>query len=281
MIALITGQNKDKETFVRSLDLYTKSPSINKVILVTWSETFCEFPNHALKDNKCTIIKLPSETYRHNVRYQKKLYEKGVEYIKEKFQNKNPRVLKTRPDVFISQNQLDFISDQNYAIKSSNKNLRISHKIWVPWACVTKPFYIEDIAFCSPLDTMRLLMKDDSDSILGLGQGHAHIRYYFDIARDYNIYQKDYSPYRKLHTAAIDKNNKHIIETLKDYNRCINECFIIKSLPGGIEFNKCRPYISAKPSEGWGKILFENSTFSLRKAYSNKEFNEAHKTLNE
>ena len=120
-------------------------------------------------------------------------------------------------DVFIDNHQLDYIFSQNY--KLNLQNTLFQYKIWIPWAHITKPFYMEDACFYSHISVLKKLSPYVGN--LFKQQGHSHIRWFLLLAREYNLYghPKTYNNYENMNSNFI--LNEITKKILINYRTCV------------------------------------------------------------
>ena len=106
-----------------------------------------------VKDNSSIkIISMPPKVFESSIegfgsiKYQKYLYDIGINYINDNYETNEIFILKTRMDVIFSNEQLNYIFSQDYKVETIKSEL-FKYKIWVAWAHITKPFYIDDAFF--------------------------------------------------------------------------------------------------------------------------------------
>ena len=267
-IVLIIGQNKIPDNFKKSIKIYESHKNVDNIILVTYNYTKnIEF----VKCNKnIKTILVPPIICELSIGYQKYLYDIGIKYINENYSiHKNIYILKTRMDVVINSNQLDFIFSNNYIIE--NNNLIFKYKIWVAWIHYTKPFYIEDVCFYSHISTMIKLSPYDGK--LFEHQGHTHIRWFIILLIKYNLIntKKVFKEYSKMSSKFIlDEITKN---TLLKYRDIINNYFIIKTVENCINFRFWNDInFFKKKSNKLQDIINQDSLCNLKPAYSNDDF---------
>ncbi len=265
-IILIIGQNKQNEYFKKSIELYLARNDITDIILVTWNTTNIEF----IKSN--TSIKkvlVHNKNFALSIEYQKYLYDIGIRYIDNNYKEENIFILKTRMDVFINNHQLNYIFSQNYKINL--QNTLFQYKIWIPWAHITKPFYMEDACFYSHISVMKNLSPYIGN--LFNDQGHSHIRWFLLLAREYNLYREPntYKDYKNMnHSFILNEITKNI---LIKYKACINDHFIINTLKDGVlfrEWNNINFY--KKSSNSILNIIKNSAKYNLKIVYNNEDF---------
>lgn len=266
-IVLIIGQNKANTLFKKSIKTYLSRNDITEIILITYNTENIEFVKSNLNIKK---ILVPNKKFNLSAEYQKYLYDIGINYINNNYDEENIFVLKTRMDIFISNKQIDFIFSQKYKIDIEKKTL-FPYKIWIAWAHLTKPFYIEDACFYSHLSVIKNLSPYTKE--LFNHQGHSHIRWFLKLAREYNLYndEKLYDNYHFMTTKFnLDEINKDI---LLKYRNCIKKHFIIKTLDGGIIFriwNNINYY--KKVSNNLLDIINKKARKNLKIVYNYEDF---------
>tara|TARA_B100001250_G_scaffold118964_1_gene100975 strand:+ start:766 stop:1647 length:882 start_codon:yes stop_codon:yes gene_type:complete len=271
-IILIIGQNKSNVLFVKSIELYLSRNDITDIILVTWRGTNIKFVENLDSIKKVLVSnkKFKSVVGR-SIEYQKHLYDIGLEYINNNYKQDDIYILKTRMDVFISNHQLDYIFSQSYKINSQKKTL-FPYKIWIAWAHITKPLYVDDAFFYSHISVMRNLSPYVGNLLLK-SQGRSHIRWFLLLAREYNLYKdpNSYIHYERMNrTFVLNETTKDI---LIKYRQCIKEHFIIKTLKDGISFRKfSKLKFYRKPSNKIQEIIKKKAKSNLKIVYNNDDF---------
>lgn len=270
-IILIIGENKCNELFEKSINLYISRNDITDIILVTYDDENIEFVK-SLKSIEKVLVPRPNKK-KINIEYQKYLYDIGIKCVSNKnYKEDKIFILKTRMDVFIDNNQLDYIFSQNYKI-NLQKNTLFPYKIWVPWTHITKPFYTEDCCFYSHISVMGHLSPYIDD--FPIVQGHSHIRYFLLLAREYNLYNDDssYKHYESMQRKFIlNEDTKNI---LIKYRECIKEHFIINTQKDGIIFRQWNNInFYKKPSNNILDIINKNEKAkgNLKPVYNIKDF---------
>lgn len=265
-IILIIGQNKANILFKKSIELYLSRNDITDIILVTWNNENikCVESNTSIKK-----ILVSNKKFALSSQYQKHLYDIGINYIDKNYKEDNIFILKTRMDVFIDNHQLDYIFSQNY--KLNLQNTLFPYKIWIPWAHITKPFYVEDACFYSHISVMKKL-SPYVDKLFH-DQGHSHIRWFLLLAREYNLYEEanTYNDYKNMNSKFI--LNEITKKILINYRTCVKKHFIIKTLKEGIEFrsyNNINFY--KKPSNSIIDIINNSMRANLKIVYNNDDF---------
>ena len=265
-IILIIGQNKNDRLFRKSIELYLLRNDIRDIILVTWNSTDIEFVKHNTSIKK---ILVSNKKFDSSSQYQKYLYDIGIEYIDNNYKEENIFILKTRMCVFIGYCQLNYIFSQDYKINL--KNTSFPYKIWIPWAHITKPFYMEDACFYSHISVMKKLSPYIGN--LFNHQGHSHIRWFLLLAREYNLYEETntYNDYKNMNSKFIlNEITKNI---LIKYRECVKHHFIINTLKEGILFRKWNNInFYKKPSNSILNIINIINNYNLKIVYNNDDF---------
>lgn len=282
MIVLIIGQNKNPEYFKKSINIYLNYNNISKILLFTWYDTIIEDDIiDLIKNNKDKIYyekvpkfipDKPNKNNYYSSLFQKHLYDLGIKWIKNNLDDKELFILKTRMDIVIEKNQLDYILKQDYKITDTELN-DINYKIWIAWAHLTKPFYFEDGCFFSHISVMDKMIKDDTYQVSDLGQGFNHIRWFLHYANNLDIYKKeDYHLYKNIHKKFVI--DEHKINTIKKYKSCINKYFIINTQPKGVLFRQwSNIHFYKPPSDKFIDINNRSHKDNLKIVYSLQDFN--------
>ena len=268
-IILIIGQNKVNYFFEKSINIYKCRHDINKIVLVTWEN---ENINSIKNDLDIIVILVPQIKFDLSILYQKYLYDIGIQYIINNYKDEDEEiyVLKTRMDVIISNDQLNFIFNQNY--KLDNGNNLFPYKLWIPWVHITCPFYNEDCCFYSNLLTMKN-MSPYTDKLFTWA-GHSNIRWFINLAKNFNLYNDEslFNNYEKMKTEF--ELNEININILMKYRQCVKKMFIINTVNNGVIFrnwNNINFY--KKPSNKLIDIINNQHQANLKIVYKNEDFN--------
>tara|TARA_B110000261_G_C13040961_1_gene340323 strand:+ start:488 stop:1315 length:828 start_codon:yes stop_codon:yes gene_type:complete len=265
-IILIIGQNKNNDFLKKSIDIYSSRNDINKIVLVTWQN---ENIDYIKKYSDIRTIVVPQIKFDLNIKYQKHLYDIGIKYICNNYKNDDIYVLKTRMDVIISNEQLNFIFNQNY--KLDYKNDLFPYKLWIPWVHITCPFYNEDCCFYSNLLTMKNMTPYTGK--LFTWAGHSNIRWFVNLARKYDLYDDEtlYNNYEQMKTLfPLNKINRDI---LIKYRNCVKSMFIINTIDNGVIFRHWNhTHFYQKPSNQLIDIINNQHEANLKIVYNNEDF---------
>ena len=171
VVVIITGHNKVPEVWEQSLEIYQSHSKISKVLVCTWNgESFQCKSTEKLQFIYLDKITPPAEwnVVKHKTAYyQSYTYSAAIAHLSDNnLSNEDTLILKSRPDVIISHEQLNSILTKD-----------LDDKVWIPWAHRTKKLYIADECYCS---TMKVLKKMYSNMDVTLessyGQGHSHVQ---------------------------------------------------------------------------------------------------------
>ena len=272
-IILIIGQNKRNKYFEKSIKTYLSRNDITQIILVTYKTENIEFIKHNTSIKK---ILVPTKNYGKSegwsAKYQKYLYDIGINYINDNYKEDNIFILKTRMDLAMSNEQLDYIFSQNYKV-NLKRNTLFPYKIWIAWAHLTKPLYVEDACFYSHISVMKNLSPYTKN--LFIHQGHTHIRWFFKLANEYNLYNDKnlYNDYQNMQSNFIlNETTKGI---LLKYIQCIKNHFIIKTVEGCILFDprghNCINFYK-KPSNNIIDIINKPHKCNLKIVFTDEDF---------
>lgn len=186
---LITGLLRLNKRFLKTLNDMEKNGRVLKVIFVTWVGEPRKMKNLSkfkkLKILECSKLKDNGDG---NHKAQNLHYRTGLKYIKSiSGDSEDYYILKTRTDVYINPHFLNNIANFNYKI---NNGKYLNYKLWVPWAHIQKPFYLEDAIFYSHKETMeKLIYSDKSQEKFirnKIAQGISHVRRFFPPFIEYN-----------------------------------------------------------------------------------------------
>ena len=220
---IFTGLFKDKMMFSRSLSnlLHIANDfNIKKIFFITWPSEIAKMKDaHLLQLKKHKLIKfITIKRIRDkgfgNYLAQMTHYKKALEEVKSIMNNDNENyILKSRTDVSIQINFLKQIFLHDYKLEP---NKFLSHKIWIPWAHKTKPFYFEDATFYSHFDSMEKLYSIRKFNIKQIGQGITHIRRFINPFLGNN----EYSDFCNI--ILTNKNNLNFKSLNGKYNELIS-----------------------------------------------------------
>ena len=139
---ILTGKILDEIQFRKLIDKIIKlkeEKKVNQIILSTWenqilSKELISFS----KKNNVEILRNKSKKFSYSFKYQSHLLKNGL----RKIINKRILIVKLRNDINFELSQISKLSKLNF--KTDNKKKLLTHKIWVPYFEITKPFYIAD-----------------------------------------------------------------------------------------------------------------------------------------
>jgi hypothetical protein len=219
---------------------------VTRVIVSTWMH---EHPPQ-MKSNTFTYLELPKvkDAGHGNWIAQMTNFKHGMKYIQATCTNpENTFVMKTRPDAYI---EYDFFrSILSKSLVSKNTNI-FKHKIWIPWAELTKPFYFGDELFYGHLsDLMHMYNFNTAYQQKHLGQGVTHIRRFINhFVPHYPILQEYIENKHNIsrHMLVINDLEKikttdsysYFVELLATYYTVLDTCFDIETQPNQIFFRK-------------------------------------------
>jgi len=220
---IFTGLFKDKMKFSYSLiDLLSIANEFNikKIFFITWPSEIAKMKDDRLLQLKrhklirfITIKRLRNNGFG-NFLAQMAHYNKALEEVKSIMNHDNDNyILKSRTDVSIQINFLKQIFLYDYKLEP---NKFLSHKIWIPWAHKTKPFYFEDATFYSHFDSMEKLYSIKNFNIKQIGQGITHIRRFINPFLGNNKYSEFCNIIR------TNKNNINIQSVSGNYDKLIS-----------------------------------------------------------
>ena len=202
---LIHGQirsDNDATVYTKNIEVFQllkKNKIIKDVVISTFVDTYS---TEIKKKSGFIYIEYPtlSNTGHGNWIAQMNNYEHGIKYIRSIAQDvNNTFVFKGRPDAATSYAFITHIFKKQLSIPKNNGVFR--HKIWIPWAEMTKPMYFGDELFFGHIDDMDKMYNYNQYSPTSIGQGVTHIRRFIDpFIKEYPILE-DYI------------QNKHLLST--------------------------------------------------------------------
>jgi len=179
---IITGQIKSPVTFSQSINefiLLQKEGIVDEIILSTWGceleKIDSDFLNY-LRKYVVIVTPEPPKINSGSAFYQMKSFHFGLNKIKDQ----DSFIFKSRPDLFISKDDLKEIILKNYEVTSLHSPF--NSKVWVPWFEISKPFYLADECFfCSFSDAVKLYNYDTVfDNYYNIDAGISHIRRFYN-----------------------------------------------------------------------------------------------------
>ncbi len=258
IVVLFTGLLRKKNMFLRSLSAFRQhADSFVKILFSTW-----ESERPKLKDLESLIDEVvyspvppknkygkyghyesgaPCETYIWNQMYN---YEVGVKRIREMCgEAKDIFVLKTRTDVYVDpQFILDHVTSDTL---TPVQETVLSHKIWVPWVDIAKPFYMADECFLVHANDMDRFYNYKHYGRQLIGQGIDHMRRFVDpfISTEpvFRQYMTTHSTYvKKILTTPLPvlESNAHYLTVLKRYYEVLEANVVVLSTPGKVQFRR-------------------------------------------
>tara|TARA_B110000238_G_C16043496_1_gene402922 strand:+ start:38 stop:1102 length:1065 start_codon:yes stop_codon:yes gene_type:complete len=187
---LISVESRFRKS-VKSLEVLKKQRIIDQIILSTWIgelDKYEDLRKYLIKNDIKIIESTPPTNCKGSILFQMKALHKGLDHVNDK----ELMVLKTRPDLYLSNNYLLGIIKIDLNINDDNVSV-FEKKVWVPWFEVTKPFYLADECIYSTFNDMRKLVNYDMiyDSYYRIDSGVSHIRRFIDpFIENYPILQK-------------------------------------------------------------------------------------------
>lgn len=190
---IFTGLLRQESKFYQSIVNFlaiSEKYNIKKIFFITWEDELNRLRNKSLIklcDNElikfvgCPKLKNNSLG---NYLPQMHHYKVGLDRVKSiikpirknsiRSNNNDIYILKTRTDVQVQNSFIEKIFLYDFEIKNDDV---LTHKIWIPWAHISKPFYFEDAIFFSHISSMEKLYNIDPNfTYRFIGQGITHIR---------------------------------------------------------------------------------------------------------
>lgn len=210
-IVVICGLIRKHRNFLKSLEVYSnlqKRGYIDRIIISTWDNQL-RVPlllkaerNYNIEIQHCPDLSADYNTYG-NVFHQSKSLELGLENL-----NDRDLVLRTRVEYFLNEEFLKNLFDREYMLEKPREAGNIfDKKIWITWAEISKPFFIEDSVFYGQVCDLRKLVTYEQiipDEVWSknIGQGRTHVRRFITpflenpVLQDY-IHTENKIPWRK------------------------------------------------------------------------------------
>ncbi|EKO3443220.1 TPA: hypothetical protein ACOJPC_002313 [Vibrio fluvialis] len=178
---VITGQVKSSVIFFESLKEFIalkEEGIVNEIVLSTWKgeiEKLNESITKQLNEHVVIITPNPPKVNSGTAFYQMK----SLHCALNKLSDKKTFVFKTRPDLYISKEDIKEIIKLDNNVRS--KKSPFVNKVWVPWFEVSKPFYMADECFyCNYPDAIKLYNYDTIyDNYFDIDAGISHIRRFY------------------------------------------------------------------------------------------------------
>lgn len=171
------------DLFKKSIDDLTKMRDegiVNQILYCTWIGEVQKDPEifSLLKEKNIILIETeePKDRGVGNIWCQMKALDVALQSV-----HSDRFVLKTRTDAYIDSGFLRkmFTSPELFKIpKDLPKGNIFSHKVWVIWYEITRPFFMADECFYGVCSDVKKLVNYDSsyDTDFDLGPGTAHVR---------------------------------------------------------------------------------------------------------
>lgn len=234
---ILTGKILDEIQFKKLINKIIKLKNENKIdqiILSIWkNQILSKEVIFFLKKNDIDIIRNKTKKFSCSFKYQSYLLKNGLRKIK----NKRVLIVKLRNDINFELDQISRLSKLNFKI--FNKKKLLSHKIWVPYFEITKPFYIADEIIVTNYINFKKITsfkKYYGDSFFDTGQ--THINWYLGLfIKKFHIFDTYIKHFGKSYHFNsnrffyLDKliNNQEYLKILLQYYKILNEYFIVGS----------------------------------------------------
>lgn len=233
---LFCGLLREPEMFKASINEMVslrEKGLINKILFSTWIGEVKKNPEieKLLKEKNVKIIESeePKERGHGSIWCQMKAMNVGLEKI-----DSGRFILKTRSDVHVNKDFLVHLFNNKSELLKIKVDLPkgniFSHKVWVPWFEITRPFYIGDECFFGKKEDVKLMINFDRryDTDYRIGSGLAHIRRFIHpFIESYPIFKDSLGKFRQdgaIKTFAVRMKDKKIfdlrkISFLRDLNK--------------------------------------------------------------
>jgi len=282
-VVLSIGQNKNPAFFQQSVNVYIQHAGVAAVVLVVWDTMDMKDMQVVVMHPKVRVVRVPPAQFGIQSQYQHHLYHIGLQYIQDHFEEtERLYVLKTRLDVLISKEQLSFVFAQDYR-KRENVDCSFRYKIWIPWAHLTVPLYVEDACFYSHVSVMHQVIPPKSMQVPSDFQGHLHLRWFLTLGQAYNIYPgleafSSFEAYYAQHPEYEGLLGQFTLDAarirlLQAYWGLIHQHFIVHTIPDGIHFRVWSAVTYYRPpSTSIRDIIRVPAPSNLKIAYSEQTF---------
>lgn len=262
-------------TSLNDIDVLKSDNIVENIAFSTWKNKLSSEYRELLNKNNVHIIESdePQDFGERNIWLQMKSLEYGLEHC----DNSN-YVLKTRSDVWLSPNLIRMIVQDNYLDKENTKIFR--KKIWIPWAEIRKPFYMEDACFCGlHCDICKMVNYDSYYDILckSIGGGETHIRRFIHPFIHKPMVKKKINDFINMDRVL---SNDEYIEFLAIYYDILYKYFRIKTNHGSFKMKQPyhEPKISLNSNEfranfNSSKMFFMDRTFCYDDVWIHNMFN--------
>lgn len=234
---ILTGKILDEIQFKKLIYKITKlkkEKNINQIILSIWkNQILSKEVIFYLKKNNVNIIRNDIKKFSYSFKYQSYLLKNGLKKIK----NKKVLIIKLRNDINFELGQISKLLKLNFKIQKKKKLL--THKIWVPYFEITKPFYIADEIIVTNYKNFKKITsfkKYYGDLFFDTGQ--THINWYLGLfIKKFNIFDTytkhfgksyHYNSTRFFQLAKLI-NNQEYLKILLQYYKVLDEYFIVGS----------------------------------------------------
>lgn len=232
---IFTGLIREYDLFKKSIRDLVKLRNKNlvkEIILSTWKGEPSKHPDvlHFLKKNKITIIESnepevnkKSPYYKTDyIWHQMKALDIGLRSI-----NGGRFVLKSRTDVYINPEFIKKLAKEKEVLLRITKDLPkgnvFTHKVWVPWFELTKPFFMADECFFGAKEDLQKLYNYNRDYFVKYDMGpdvHHVMRYINPFLESYPLLYSVLTKYNSDRTLKniIKRSFSKLYEKLKAYS---------------------------------------------------------------
>ena len=232
---ILTGKILDeiqfKKIIVKIIKL-KKEKKVNQIILSIWkNQILSKEVILFFKKNNVEILRNNNKKFSCSFKYQSYLLKNGLRKIK----NKKVLIVKLRNDINFKLDQISRLSKLNFKI--FNKKKLLSHKIWVPYFEITKPFYIADEIIVTNYINFKKITsfkKYYGDSFFDTGQ--THINWYLGLfIKKFHKFDNYIKHFGKSYHFNSNRffylhkliNNQEYLKILLQYYKILNEYFIV------------------------------------------------------
>ncbi|MDB3889152.1 hypothetical protein N9337_00880 [Candidatus Pelagibacter sp.] len=232
---ILTGKILDeiqfKKIIVKIIKL-KKEKKVNQIILSIWkNQILSKEVILFFKKNNVEILRNNNKKFSCSFKYQSYLLKNGLTKIK----NKRVLIIKLRNDINFELSQISKLSKLNF--KTDKRKNILTHKIWIPYFEITKPFYIADEIIVTNYINFKKITSSKKyygDSFFDTGQ--THINWYLSMfIKKFNIFNTYVKHFGKSYHFNSTRffylskllNNQEYLKILLQYYKILNEYFIV------------------------------------------------------
>ncbi len=275
---VVTGQVRDPDVFVRSLEAFKDNPAVGRVVLATWedeAEAHAQFLNKMTYDYDLSVVTATEPPqWSGNLLSQMVALYMGLGSV-----DADGYVLRTRTDVFIEPARLDHALSQDLSLSPPEgfagfPNI-LEEKIYAWGIETTSPFYIHDLFFMGRHADMTKLVNMDIryDLLYHMTKEKVHIRRFLHpFLHHFPVFEKFLhashllgltdefpGPYRRFVLGRLLENQIYV-KILALYYVIIATCFTCDWGPGKIfQWREDLPLKSFEPGSALGDYFLQGA----------------------